>query len=131
MEDSENNKNQSSIPVVEEKLKIEKKVVEKGRVKISKTVKEESEILDLPEVSEEVHIERIPINKIVEKVPEAVRYEGETMIIPLLKEIAVVEKKILLVEEIRVTKTAVRTEQQQEVSLRKEEIKVERSDTEF
>jgi uncharacterized protein (TIGR02271 family) len=131
MEDSDNNKNQSSIPVVEEKLKIEKKVVGKGRVKISKTVKEESEILNLPQTSEEVHIERIPINKIVEKVPEAVRYEGETMIIPVLKEIAVVEKKILLVEEIRVTKTAVRTEQQQEVSLRKEEIKVERSDTEF
>jgi stress response protein YsnF len=46
-------------------------------VQIQKTVKEETESLNLPAINEEVHIERIPINKIVEKAPEAVTYEGE------------------------------------------------------
>ena len=115
-----------SIPIIEEEAKVEKKVVEKGKVKIHKTVKEETESLNLPAINEEVHIERIPLNKIVEKAPEAVRYEGDTMIIPVLKEIAVIEKKILLVEEIRVTKTAIHSEQKEEVTLRKEEINIER-----
>ena len=115
-----------SIPIIEEEVKVEKKVVEKGKVKIYKNVKEETESLNLPVINEEVQIERIPINKIVEKAPEAVRYEGETMIIPVLKEIAVIEKKILLVEEIRVTKTAIHSEQKEEVTLRREEINIER-----
>jgi len=68
-------------------------------------------------------------SQIVEKAPEAVRYEGDTIIIPVLKEIAVVEKKILLVEEIRVTKTITHSEQKEEVTLRKEEINIERSET--
>jgi uncharacterized protein (TIGR02271 family) len=118
-----------SIPIIEEEAKVEKKVVEKGKVKIYKTVKEETESLNLPVINEEVQIQRIPLNKIVEKAPEAVRYEGDTMIIPVLKEIAVVEKKILLVEEIRVTKTATHSEQKEEVTLRKEEINIEHLET--
>jgi uncharacterized protein (TIGR02271 family) len=118
-----------SIPIIEEEAKVEKKVVEKGKVKIYKTVKEETESLNLPVINEEVQIQRIPLNKIVEEAPEAVRYEGDTMIIPVLKEIAVVEKKILLVEEIRVTKTATHSEQKEEVTLRKEEINIEHLET--
>jgi stress response protein YsnF len=38
-------------------------------------------------------------------------------------------KKILLVEEIRVTKTVTHSEQKEEVTLRKEEINIERSET--
>ena len=115
-----------TIPLVQEEVSVEKKAVEKGRVKIYKNVKEKTESLNLPVINEEVQIERIPINKIVEKAPEAVRYEGDTMIIPVLKEIAVIEKKILLVEEIRVTKTAIHSEQKEEVTLRREEINIER-----
>ena len=118
-----------SIPIIGEEVKLEKKVVEKGKVKIYKNVKEETEPINLPVINEEVHIERIPLNKIVEKAPEAIRYEGDTIIIPVLKEIAVVEKKILLVEEIRVTKTVTHSEQKEEVTLRKEEINIERSET--
>jgi uncharacterized protein (TIGR02271 family) len=118
-----------SIPIIKEEAKVEKKVVEKGKVKIYKTVKEETESLNLPGINEEVYIERIPLNKIVEKAPEAVRYEGDTMIIPVLKEIAVIEKKILLVEEIRVTKIAIHSEQKEEVTLRKEEINIEHLET--
>jgi uncharacterized protein (TIGR02271 family) len=120
-----------SMPIIEEEVKVDKKVVEKGKVKIHKTVKEETESLNLPAMNEEVHIERIPIKKIVEKAPEAVRYEGETMIIPVLKEIAVIERKILLVEEIKVTKIAIHSEKKEEVTLRKEEINIERTDNNF
>ena len=59
MKDFIDNENKaSSIPVVEESLKVDKKIIEKGKVKISKSVKEESEIINLPTVNEEVKIER-------------------------------------------------------------------------
>src|SRR4051812_30831887 len=118
--------NFSSIPVIKEEVEVEKKVIEKARVQLSKTVDEETETLNLPVMNEEVRIERIPINKIMDKAPEPVRYEDETMIIPVLREVAVIEKKILLVEEIRVIKTKIHSETTQEISLRKENIKIER-----
>lgn len=129
MNDLMNNKNtSSSIPVTEERVNVGKKIIEKGRVKISKIVKEESEVLNLPTTSEQVHIRRVPVNKIVENTPETVRYEGNTMIIPVLQEVTVIEKKLLLVEEIHVTKTSVFSEETKEITLRKEEITIERSD---
>jgi len=124
-----NNENtSSSIPVMQEKVEVGKKTIEKGRVKISKIVKEESEVLNLPTTSEQVHIRRVPVNKIVEDAPESIRYEGDTMIIPVLQEVTIVEKKLLLVEEIHVTKTSVTSEETKEITLRKEEINIERSD---
>jgi uncharacterized protein (TIGR02271 family) len=125
----DNNKNASSlIPVMQEEVNIGKKIIEKGRVKISKVVKEESEVLNLPTISEQVHIRRIPVNKIIENTPESVRYEGNTMIISVLQEVTVVEKKLLLVEEIHLTKTSVSSEETKEITLRREEINIERSD---
>jgi len=121
-------KDDSFIPIIEEELQVEKKTVEKGRVIISKTINEESKILDLPSTNEEVRVERIPINKVIEEMPAAVRYEGNTMIIPVLQEITVVEKKILLVEEIHVTKSTFSSTETKEITLRKEEIKIERRD---
>jgi stress response protein YsnF len=48
------------------------------------------------------------------------------MIIPVLREVIVVEKRLLLVEELRVTKHQVLKQETQQVTLRKEEVNVER-----
>ena len=115
-----------SIPVIEETIKIDKKVVETGKVRISKRVHEEEETVEVPESKEEVDIERISINQYVDTPPPAVRHEGDTMIIPVLKEVTVVEKRLLLVEEVRVTKRKIKSESTHRVSLRKEEVIVTR-----
>ncbi|HEY6978018.1 MAG TPA: DUF2382 domain-containing protein, partial [Chitinophagaceae bacterium] len=73
----------SSIPIVEENVHIDKKIIEKGKVIISKSIKEESEIINLPVANEEVTIERVSINQILDKPPEAIRYEGNTVIVPV------------------------------------------------
>jgi uncharacterized protein (TIGR02271 family) len=117
----------SSIPIVEENVHIDKKIIEKGKVIISKSIKEESEIINLPVANEEVTIERVSINQILDKPPEAIRYEGNTVIVPVLQEITVIEKRILLVEEIRITKTSISSTETKEITLRKEEVKIERS----
>jgi len=119
--------NSFTLPVVEETVNLEKKTIETGKVKISKTVNVDTEIVNLLQVQDEVQIERIPINEFVQTPPSPLRYEGDTIIIPVLQEVMVTEKRILLIEEVRITKRKVESKESQEVVLRKEEIKVQRS----
>jgi uncharacterized protein (TIGR02271 family) len=74
---------------------------------------------------DEVVVERVPINRVVEG-PVSVRSEEDTLVIPLLEEVLVVEKRLLLKEEIRITKQRVETHAPQRVTLRREEAVVER-----
>lgn len=113
------------IPLIEEQVKIGKQVVETGRVKISKKIEEREEIVTLPLTEEEITVERKSIEKYVDQAP-AVRYEGDTTIYSVIKEVMVVEKKLMLVEEIHVTKRHRTTITNETVKLRTESINVER-----
>ncbi|MDQ6678921.1 MAG: DUF2382 domain-containing protein [Acidobacteriota bacterium] len=53
--------------------------------------------------SEDYTIERVSIGRIVQSTPEQ-RQEGDTLVLPVVEEILVSEKKILLQEEIRITR---------------------------
>lgn len=114
------------IPVIEEEVTIGKHVVETGKVRISKQISEREELVDVPLLREEVTVERVPVNLFVEELPP-IRHEGDTMIIPVVEEQVIVQKKLMLVEELRVRKQIVETHQPQTVTLLKEEISVTRS----
>lgn len=116
------------LSVMAERLQVGKEVVETGRVRVFKKVHESIETIDLPVLREEYDIERIPVNTYLAQPPEAMRYEGDTLIIPVLQEVVVTETRLLLVEEIRLTKRQVETRLHQEIPLRREEIVVERQD---
>lgn len=118
--------NITRIPVVEEQIRIDKRIVETGRVVISKQVTEHQEHINIPVSHDEVSVERIPINRYVDTPPEAMRYEGDTLIISVLEEVVVVEKRLMLVEELHVTKRQIQTEEMQQITLRKEEVTVTR-----
>ena len=113
------------IPVMAETLEIDKRRVETGRVRVRKIVHEHEETVDPPLWREDVVIERVPINRVVTE-PLSVRTEGETLIIPLLEEVLVVEKRLLLKEEVRITKRRIDTHAPQRITLRREEAAVER-----
>jgi len=117
-----------TIPVIEEQVLIDKKVVESGKVRITKVVHEQEVPVEIPLVLEEHDIRRVPVNQYVETAPPPVRYEGDTMIIPVVHEVLVVEKRLLVVEELHVTKTQVQKQDTQHITLRKEEVIVERLD---
>lgn len=113
------------IPVIEEQLHIDKQIVETGIVRIVKEVIEEPETVNVPVFREEVIVDHVAIQQYVDAAP-AVRYEGETMIIPVVREVLVTEKKLLLVEEVHVTKRQITNQENLEVMLRKEKVTVER-----
>jgi uncharacterized protein (TIGR02271 family) len=116
------------LPVIEETVNVEKKIIETGKVKVSKIVNVETETVNLLKTEEEVNIERIAINQFVQTPPQPLRYEGDTIIIPVLQEVMVTEKRYLLVEEVRITKRKIESVEQQEIVLRKEEIQVQHSE---
>jgi stress response protein YsnF len=117
-----------AIPVIEEIVEVTKKVVEKARVKFSKTVHEKTESYEVPLLSDEIVVKRIPKNEIVDVVPAGIRHEGDVMIISVLKEVAVVEKRIMLVEEIHVITNKHQHTETKEVVVRSEEVQVERTE---
>ena len=116
-----------TIPVIEEQVHIEKEVVETGTVHVSKKVHEEQVQVDLPLLYEVSDIRRVEVNRFVDTPPPAVRQEEQTTIIPVLREVLV--KRLLLVEEIHITKIEQQEPVQQEVTLRREEVQVERRET--
>ncbi|RNI22081.1 DUF2382 domain-containing protein [Rufibacter latericius] len=115
-----------TIPVIEERVHLDTQVVEKGSVRITKMISEQEVPVNIPLIQEEHDIQRVPINEYVDTPPAPIRYEGDTMIIPIVQEVMVVQKRLMVVEELHITKNRVQTHDVQQVSLRKEEIRVER-----
>ena len=114
--------------VMEEQAQVHKEVVENARVRIVKKVHEEEATVDTSARSENVKVERFPVDKYVEAAP-AIRYDGNTMIVPVVQEVVVVQKKLLLVEEVHITKTITSLPDEKTMPLRREEVIVERITT--
>ena len=113
------------MPVIAETLEVQKRKVQTGGVRVRKIVHEREEVVDEPLMREEVQVKRVPINRVVEA-PVPVRHVGNTMIISLLEEVLVVEKRLMLKEELHITKGEIETYKPQRVTLRSEEAVVER-----
>ncbi|MGA0557667.1 YsnF/AvaK domain-containing protein [Larkinella sp. VNQ87] len=116
-----------TIPVIEEQLVVDKKVIETGHIRITKRVFEEEKTFEFPVLTEEFDIERVPVNQYIDTAPPAVRYEGDTMIVPVLQEVIVVEKRLLLVEEVHIHKRQTMSKTTEQVTLRREEVHIERN----
>lgn len=110
---------------VEERLRVEKRVRETGRIRLTTRVETRVEVVDEPLLREAVEIERIPINRYVET-PAAVRQEDDVTIVPVHEEVLVVERRLLLKEEVRLVRRRTEAREPQEVSLRRQHVEVER-----
>ena len=125
----ENLSNQSAesvtVPVIEEQVRVDVQEEITGKVRISKSVTTETVSVEAPYTQENVTVERVAVNEYVDDAIPSVRYEGDTMIVPVLQEVLV--KRTLLVEELRVTKVREQASENEEITLRKETVNVERT----
>lgn len=112
------------IPVVEEQLAVRTRTTQTGGVRIRKTVHTREEQVDEAAFREDVEVEHVRIDKIVDKALEA-HYDGDTLVLPLHEEILVLEKRLLLREELRIRKRRVAERTPQRVLLRSEEAVIE------
>jgi uncharacterized protein (TIGR02271 family) len=99
-----NSEEDLTIPVHEEELVPFTRDVHLGDVVVHKRVQEVpyEETLDL--VRDEVSVEHVPVNREIDEAPDP-HYEGETLIVPVIEEVLVTEKRLVLREEIRITRS--------------------------
>ncbi len=113
------------IPLVTEELNVGRRAVETGRVKIDIVNEPRTERIVEQLVRGGVEIERIAIGRQVDRVPP-MREEGDMIVVPVVEEILVVEKRLMLVEELRIHRSATVTTHEQEVTLTRQRAIIER-----
>lgn len=118
------------LPVIEEQIIVEKERIPRGIVRVNKRVETREKEIDATTTHEEVIVERVSINKLVENSSPKVRKERGVLIIPVVEEVAVIEKRLLLVEEVHISKQRTQKTQPHSVILQREVIEVERTEAE-
>lgn len=116
------------VPVVHEEVQIDKRLIDTGRgVRIHKTVAEHPCRIDETLLHEGVNVEHVPVDRIVplDQAP-ATRYEGDTLVVPVLEEVLVVERRLRIKEELRITKTRREEPYAETFTLKSEQVSVER-----
>jgi uncharacterized protein (TIGR02271 family) len=113
------------IPLMGEQVKPQKQLRKTGMVRIKKKVRTEQRVIAQPLMREDVTVDRVVKNQIVtEALP--IRFEGDTMIVPLLEEVLVVEKRLVLREEIHIRRNQSTVQKEERFTLRREEAEIER-----
>lgn len=100
------NRDEVRVPIVEEEVQIGKRKVETGRVRVHTVVDEER--LNLTELLERdvVDIERVPVGREVATAPLPFE-EGDVLVIPIIEERLIFEKRLVVVEEVRIRRRQV------------------------
>ena len=117
-----------TVPVVEETARVGTRAVETGRVRVRTATETVEEVLRESLRSETVAVTRVPIDRTLAagEVPPGIRTEGEVTIIPVLEEILVVEKRLVLREEVHLRRSASADEVEVPVTLRRQRAVIER-----
>jgi uncharacterized protein (TIGR02271 family) len=115
----------AAIPLVEERVSIAKRQVESERLEVRISVNEREERVPVELAHDEVEVERVPRNVAVSE-PPSVRYEGNTTIIPVVEEMVVLEKRLVLVEEIHVRRVTATATEHVPVTIRSEQASIDR-----
>ena len=113
------------VPIIEERVRVDKRLIDSGVVKISTSVGERTEMVTAALMHEEVDIKRVPMEVEIDRVPD-VRREGELLIIPVVEERAVLHKRLVLVGEVHVRRRVLHEEREISVDVRTTQVHVQR-----
>ena len=115
------------VPLHEETLSVARREIETGRVRVKVEIHERQEIIEQDLAQETVEIERVPVGRVIAETP-SIREEdgGAVIVIPVVEEVLVVERRLVLKEEVRVRRVRSTARQQQNVTVRSEEAVVTR-----
>jgi uncharacterized protein (TIGR02271 family) len=113
------------IPLLAEELSVTRRRIVTSRVEVATICREREELVDELLTREHIEIERRPVGKPVAQPPE-IREEGDTLIIPVVEEVLVVERRLLLKEEVRVRRVRGAERHQERVKVRRQDVVVTR-----
>jgi uncharacterized protein (TIGR02271 family) len=125
MPDQEQQPEDLHIPLHVEEVSVSRREIEKGNVQIALITGAREQLIDEELTHVRVEIERVPIGRTIEVVPP-IGQEGDITIIPVVEEVVVVERRLVLKEEIRVRRVSTKEQHQETVVLRQQEAVVTR-----
>jgi uncharacterized protein (TIGR02271 family) len=113
------------LTLLAEELSVGKESVETGRLRVSKQTHTREVAVEESLLRESAEIETIPIGRRIFEMP-SVRQEGETIVVPIVEEILHTERRLILQEEVRITRRKTTEQIHDRVTLRYQEAVVTR-----
>ena len=108
-----------------EEISIARRRVETGRVRVQVHTTSQDHLVDEELTQERVQVERVAIGRVVDAAPPT-RQEGDTTVLSIVEEVLVVERRLVLKEEVRLTRVRVVDHHRETVSLRTQEAVIDR-----
>ena len=112
------------IPIVEEEIHLGKREITTGKVRVHTFVDVVTEPVHASLQEETVEVTRLPVGREVDHVPE-VRNENGVTIVPVVEEVLVVEKRLVLKEELHIRRQSRAETVEVPVDVRKHRVEVE------
>ena len=113
------------LPLLDEELRVEKRSVATGKVRVRSFADTVEEVARATLADERVDVTRVPVGREVEAA-QSVRTEGEVTIVPVMEEVLVVEKRLVLKEELHIRRSVTQENVEVPVTLRKQRAVIER-----
>ena len=115
---------QVRIPIAEERLEVSTRPVELGEVRVHKRVDRVEEVVRESVTRANVEIERVKTSRRVDG-PVGPREEGEWLVVPIVEEVLVVQKRLMVTEEVRIRRHPIVEEQEIRETVRRERAEIE------
>jgi uncharacterized protein (TIGR02271 family) len=116
------------LPLIEEQLRVSRERVSTGAVRVSIAQEEQVQRLRLQTFEDEASVERVRVERTVDHAVPPWE-EGDVLVIPVYEEEVVVQRRLVLKEEVRIQRRRnVRTEEE-EVKLTRQRATVERRES--
>lgn len=119
-----------SLKLLEENARVEKQQVETGRIRIRSRTEAIEDVVRDTLTHEAVEVTRVPVNRTIaegEPLPQT-KTEGNLTVVPVFEEILVVEKRLVLKEELHIQRRTTHEDVALPVTLRKQRAEIDRSD---
>lgn len=116
---------ESVLPLVEERIEVTRQEQEVGAVRVRVEVLESTEAVPAEVRTQQVIVRRTPVGRpVAERQPP--HQDGDEWVVPVYEEVPVVEMRLVLKEELRISRQTVSEPGEQQVRLRREVAVVER-----
>jgi len=114
-----------TLSLLAEELSVERREIETGRVRVATVTREHEEFVDEPVAHTHVEVQHVPLNRPVETIPP-VRHDGDITIVPIVEETLVIERRLVLREELHIRRAHTTARYRERVTLRHQEAVVTR-----
>jgi stress response protein YsnF len=116
------------IPLAEEAVAVSKREIETGQVRVALATDVEQVVVRETLRGRRVEVERVTIDRTLAdgEPPPETREEGDTLVIPVVEETAIVVKRLVVREEVRLRFLPTEAPLEQEVAVRRQRATVER-----